>query len=315
MLHTTNLVLLVGKNEMGDFSPRKATIYKTNDSNVICSFWPFTSNITLAKINKKRIILQESSFIHIYSTEDMTALHKIDIGNNITPNHIVLSSSSEKNNFLVYTTSENEGIIKVYDLLYLSYKGTFQAHKTQIEQMNINSNGDMLVTCSIKGTMIRVFSLPKGEKIHTIKRGISNAQVFSIAFDIEKNDKIVLSGNTGTIHIIDLKENLPFTSVNNGKNEPNGESGLFGFVNKIKSQIISKDYEEMMNYQRPCISANFQEIKDRNIIGFKGGSGGLKVFAINERGEYYLFDVNYKSNTINKIYENDLTKLKLIDNE
>lgn len=315
MLHTTNLVLLVGKDEMGDFSPRKATIYKTNDNNVICSFWPFTSNITLAKINKKRIILQESSFIHIYSTEDMTSLHKIDIGNNITPNHIVLSSSSEKNNFLIYSTSENEGIIKVYDLLYLSYKGTFQAHKTQIEQMNINSNGDMVVTCSIKGTMIRVFSLPKGDKLYTIKRGIANAQVFSIAFDIEKNDKIVLSGNTGTIHIIDLKESNTSNTVSNSKTETNGESGLFGFVSKIKSQIISKDYEEMMNYQRPCISANFAEMKDRNIICFKGGSGGYKVFAINERGEFYLFNVSYKSYTMSKISENDLTKLRLIDNE
>ena len=310
MLHSTNLILLVGKNEIGDFSPRKATIYKTNDNNVICSFWPFASNITMAKLNKKRIILKESTFIHIYSTIDMTSLHKIDLGTVVSPNHICLSSSSEKNNFLVYSTSENEGIIKVYDLLYLTYKGTFQAHQTQIEQMNINAYGDMLVTCSIKGTIIRVFSLPKGDKLYTFKRGITNAMIYSLSFDMEKNDKIVLSGDTGTIHIIDLKDITPSTQNNDNK-----DGGIFGFVSKMKNKIISKDYDDMISSTRPCISVNYNELKIRNIVAFKGGSAGNKIISVTEIGKYYLFDVNYKSGTMNKVYDNDLSTLKLIDNE
>ena len=306
MLNTTNLLLLVGQNEIGDFSPRKATIYKTNGGKIICSSWPFSSVITLAKINKKRVILLENTNLHVYATEDMSEIHNIDIGTDISANHICLSPSSDKNNFLIYSKSDDEGIIKVYDLLYLTYKTSIQAHKTKIEKMNINSHGNLMVTTSIKGSIIRVFSLPKGEKLFSFKRGLTYASIYSICFDMDTNTKIVLSSDTGTIHIIDIEANQNDTPSTN-------EGGIYGFMSNLKSKIISKDYEEMMNYKRPCISMNFNEIKNKNIISFKGGSNGKKVFAVSEKGMYYLYEVNYQSATMIQILEQDLCCLKLVE--
>ena len=37
----------------------------------------------------------------------------------------------------------------------------------KILKMSLNYEGDRLATCSCKGTIIRVFSLPKGEKLCT----------------------------------------------------------------------------------------------------------------------------------------------------
>ena len=332
MLNTTNLVLLVGQNEIGDFSPRKGTIYQIKDNTVICSFWPFSNPITLAKLNKQRIILLENTTIHIFSTNDMKALHSLDIGiNNINnsiiynnnvnyKNKICLSSSSDKNNFLIYSSNESEGIIKVYDLLYLTYKTTIQAHKGPIEQMNINSNGDLLVTSSIKGTTIRVFSLPKGDKLYNFRRGIASATIFSINFDIETNSKIVLLSNTGTIHIFNLGKRENFDNNNRKKSsdfymndEKNNNKGIFGYVTDFvkKSNFISKDYEDLYNYERPIISGNFSDIKTKNIICFNGKNTN-EIITVNENGIYHSFSVNYKKNSITKIMKETLDELKLI---
>ena len=327
MLNSTNLVLLIGQNEIGDFSPRKVTIYKTNDNSVICSFWPFPNIISMAKLNKQRIILLENSIIHIFSTIDMKSLHSLDIGNDNNNNNsnnnninytnkITLSPSSDKNNFLIYSTSENEGILKIYDLLYLTYKTTIQAHKGPIEKMSINSNGDLLVTSSIKGTTIRVFSLPKGDKLYTFRRGYSNAKIFSINFDIETNSKIVLLSNTGTIHIFDLNKKQIFNNNNHSISDSicdDHKKGIFNyFTDYIKNNnFINKNYEDIYNYERPIISGNFPEIKTKNIICFNGNNTN-EIITVSENGIYHLFNVDYKNNKITKISKEILDELKLI---
>lgn len=208
MLHTTNLILLVGHSDFGDFSPRKATIWSTIDNSIICSSWPFTEKIYLAKINKKRMIICERNFMHIYTTGDMKVLHTLDIG--VTcPGRLVLSSNAEKNNFVCFSSSSDEGIISVYDLLYLSSKNLIKAHKSPISKLALNSRCDMVASCSAKGTIIRVFSVPKGEKLFTYKRGIANALIYCINFSND-SEKLITSSDTGTVHVFDLKSNYKY---------------------------------------------------------------------------------------------------------
>jgi autophagy-related protein 18 len=203
MLYSTNLVLLVGHSDFGDFSPRRVTIWSTNENCVICSSWPFTHKISLAKLNKKRMVVLERNILHFYSTDDMNLLHSIEVGN-LSPDKIALSPN-EKNNFLCYSSSHDEGIVKIYDLLFFSIKASFYAHKSEISHLTINNKGDMIVTSSSKGTILRVFSLPKGEKLYTFKRGISSAKIFSINFS-QDNRHIISTSDTGTLHVFDLRQ-------------------------------------------------------------------------------------------------------------
>jgi len=143
------------------------------------------------------------NFLHIYTTGDMKIMNTIDVGT-VTLGKLVLSANSEKNNFVCFSSSSDEGMVKVYDLLYLSFKTSIKAHKSPILKMALNFKGDMLATCSCKGTIIRVFSLPKGEKIITFKRGISAAYIFCLNFSFE-NDKLITTSDTGTMHVFDLK--------------------------------------------------------------------------------------------------------------
>jgi WD40 repeat protein len=134
MLYKTNIVLLVGLTDNGDFSPRKVTIWSTSKNLVLCSSNPFTSKITVAKINKVRMIIGERNFLHIYSTGEMTALHAFEISD-ISLGKLILSANSERNVWLCFSTSKDEGEVQVYDTIYpKSIKVRIKAHKSPIQK-------------------------------------------------------------------------------------------------------------------------------------------------------------------------------------
>ena len=164
---------MVDLTEFEDFSPKKVTIWITSKNLALCSSYPFNSKIFLAKINKARMIIVESNYLHIYSTDEMKNLHTLEISH-ISLGQLVLSGNSEKNAWLCFSTSKDEGAIKLYDtydtLYPTSLKTQIKAHKNPILKMCLNNEGDKLETCLCKGIIIRIFSLPKGDKICTFKR-------------------------------------------------------------------------------------------------------------------------------------------------
>jgi WD40 repeat protein len=203
MLYTTNLILLVGATDFGDFSPKKITIWSTSQNIVLCSSWPFLEKIRIAKINKKRMIICERNLMYVYTTADMKVLQTLEVGY-ITLGKLVLSPNSDKNNFACYSSNDDEGVVKVFDTIYLNVKTTIKAHKSPVLRMAINYNGDMLCSSSCKGTIIRVFNLPKGDRVVTVKRGLSSAYIFCMNFSLN-SEKLLVTSDRGTMHIFDLK--------------------------------------------------------------------------------------------------------------
>lgn len=297
MLHTTNMVLLVGAKDYGEFSPRKVTIWSTSDNSVICSFWPFNNPILMAKINKRRLIVCEKTSMHIYSTEDMRILHTIEVGN-LQEGRLALSVSSEKNNYVCYSSHSDEGIVKVYDLLYLTFKNSITAHKTPIMRMVLNIKGDLLATCSCKGTMIRIFSLPKGEKIITLKRGMSYANVLSMNFSTN-SEMFILSSDTGTIHFFLLNQKDSCTSY------------VSNFFQNLSTKIIPKEYEDVISVTRSQVSYNSNVLKVSNIVSLNPNNIN-EAFMFNSNGVYCLLAINYEDRLVSKISESQISQLKLI---
>ena len=304
MLYTTNLILLVGLTEFGDFSPKKVTIWSTSQNVVLCSSYPFSSNINIAKINKLRLIIGERNFLHIYSTGDMKILHTIDVGS-VTLGKLVLSSNSEKNNWVCFSSSNDEGLVKVYNTLYPSMKTHIKAHKSPILKMCLNSVGDRLATCSCKGTIIRVFSLPKGDKILTYKRGISSAFIFCLNFSSD-NQKLISSSDTGTLHIFDLKQ-----EEEEHDKQPKGVAKFFNraFVT-VASKLMPKDYEDTFGTQGASLVYNGDILKMSNLVSFNPKNPN-EAFCFTSDGTFYLFWINYEKKTITKYFERNMKDLKL----
>ena len=293
MMYTSNLVVLVGKEEHGDFSPKKVTIWSTSHNVVLCSSFAFSAEINIAKINKLRMIVGERNFLHIYSTGDMKILHTIDVGP-VTLGRLVLSPNSDKNNWVCFSSKNDEGVVNVYDTLYPSFKCHIKAHKSPILKMCLNSLGDRLATCSCKGTIIRVFSLPKGEKILTYKRGISAAFIFSLNFSA--NNEKLISTSSGSLHIFDLKNNEEdYNSQAKGFNK-----FLYRSFVTIAGKLMPKDYEDTFGTQGASLMYSHESMRISNISSFNPKNAN-EAFTFTSDGSYYLFSINYENKAINQL--------------
>ena len=69
----------------------------------------------------------------------------------------------------------------------------------------------MLATASDKGTVIRVFSIPNGDKIAQFRRGTKSARIFSLSFNAAST-LLAVTSDSETVHIFRL----------NGQSRPSG---------------------------------------------------------------------------------------------
>ena len=97
---------------------------------------------------------------------------RLDVDNHL--GRICLSSNALINPYLVYSQSLKEGLLEVYDTSTQKKVNTIRCHRTPILKIGMGPFGNLVATCSTQGTMIRVFSIPNGEKLYTFTRGIKN---------------------------------------------------------------------------------------------------------------------------------------------
>ena len=78
------------------------------------------------------------------------------------------------------------------------------AHDTPLAALTFNSSGSLLATASEKGTVIRIFSAPTGNKLFELRRGVKRcAVIYSLSFSSDDR-YLSASSNTETIHIFKL---------------------------------------------------------------------------------------------------------------
>lgn len=89
------------------------------------------------------------------------------------------------------------------DALTLSVTNIIQAHKAPLAAVAFNPAGTLLATASDKGTVIRVFGVPNGDKVAQFRRGTYNARIFSINFNAVST-LLSVSSDSDTVHIFKL---------------------------------------------------------------------------------------------------------------
>ena len=304
MLNSTNLVLLVSLTEFGDFSPKKITVWSTTQNCVLCSSFPFTANIEIAKLNSVRMIIKERHFMHIYSSKNLKVLQSLDIGD-VSLGKLVLSANTEKNIWVCCSSSKDEGIVKVYDTLYPSLKAEIKAHKSPILKMSMNKEGNRLATCSCKGTIIRIFSLPKGDKLCTFKRGIEPALIFCMNFSMN-SEKLISSSDNGMVHVFDIKEEMEL--IENNK-ETKGKMKVIGrFLSTLASKFVPSDYEDTFGTSGASLYYKADSLKLSNLVAFSNENMN-EAFCFTSAGNYYLFNIDYNSKKFDKSYERNMREL------
>lgn len=311
MLHKSNIILLVGLTEFGDFSPNCIVLWQTEKNMPFYHSLPFRSKIIAAKINKCRMIVAERNNVHIFSTGEINKLHTYEVSD-ICLGKLILSNNIDKNVWVCFSTSQDQGEVKIYDSLYPSTKKIqIKAHKSPILKLSLSDKGDRLATCSCKGTIIRIFSLPDGQKICTFKRGINPAYIFCMNFSKE-GDKLIVSCDKGVINVFDIEEEIEKLSENK---EAKGFKKVFyrGLIT-IASALLPKDYEDSLGVKGSDISYSGEEVQISNVVGFTGDKI-KEAFSFSSDGTFNRYSIDYVNKTMTKEESKNIKEMKEIDNK
>ena len=128
--------------------------------------------------------------------------------------------------------------------------------------LKLSQDGDILVTASEKGTLLRVFNTQSGEQINELRRGADQAVITDICID-PQNNNIACASDKGTIHI--------FSTATDGEktNKKSTWSALAGAVGYLGSAWSFAQFRVKQNHCKVAIIDN-------------------KIFAISKSGNYYM---------------------------
>lgn len=81
---------------------------------------------------------------------------------------------------------------------------TISAHDSPLAAMKFNADGSKLATASEKGTVIRVFGCPSGDRLFEFRRGMKRCvTIYSLAFSLDSM-YLAAASNTETVHVFKL---------------------------------------------------------------------------------------------------------------
>ena len=167
----------------------------------------------------------------IYDILHMNLVYTIATSPN--PNAICALSANENKGYLIYPLPKAQeeassrpshappsskfvpptsGELLIFDADSLKNVNVVEAHRAPLSCVALNDKGTLMATASDTGTIIRVFSVPDGEKLYQFRRGTYPATIYNMSFnptpkestDMRDTKFLAVSSTTDTIHIFKL---------------------------------------------------------------------------------------------------------------
>ena len=98
------------------------------------------------------------------------------------------------------------GEVLIFDTLTLKAVNVIEAHRSPLCCIALNNDGTLLATASETGTIIRVFSVPHGQKLYQFRRGTYPSTIYSMSFNLSST-LLCVSSMSDTVHIFRLGGN------------------------------------------------------------------------------------------------------------
>ncbi|KAH8858292.1 WD repeat domain phosphoinositide-interacting protein 2 [Schistosoma japonicum] len=197
-LFNRSLVTLVSQNDM-----RRLLVAHSRINTLICHY-RYTLTILAVKMNHQRLVVCVEDGIFIHNMRDMQLLHKVEE----TPpnrNGVIALSANESNCYLAYPGSHRVGTVFIFDALSFQNVTSIAAHDGLLACLTFNARANLLATASEKGTVIRVFSIPQGEKVIEFRRGLTRCvSICSLSFSMN-SQYLVAASHTETVHVFKLE--------------------------------------------------------------------------------------------------------------
>ncbi len=191
-------------------------------ASVICEL-TFPTAVLAVRLNRKRLAVVLEEEIYLYDISNMALLSTIATSPN--PNAIFALSPSSDRCFIVYPLPKaredngerrpahapplstyvppTSGELIVYNTATAKAVNVIEAHRSPLSAVALNNDGTKVATASETGTIIRVFSVPDGQKLYQFRRGTYPSTIYSMSFNLSST-LLCVSSTTETVHIFRL---------------------------------------------------------------------------------------------------------------
>lgn len=222
-------------------------------------------------------------------------------GKNKNYQAIFSCSYSDSSRLLAFPSSDRPaGYFTVYS--FTKDESThFNAHEHDIEVLEMDFSGKLVASASKKGTIIRVFKVRDGKVLQEFRRGIDNAKIMSLCFDIT-GSMLALSSDSGTIHVY---------AVNNDELSVGENSSV---VTNTGSEVLQK--KSRLGFFKKAIQyfdkeSSFCQLKvDEKIVFVNFNFDSSEVFVYKATGKIWKFEFPKEIEKMKK--KIDLTDFKRI---
>ena len=198
--------------------------------------------------------------------------------------------NKQKKEYLLAILDEQVGEVKVVTIGHENYEIvseiTIRAHESSIRCVALNQDGSMLATVSEKGTLVRVFNIDTGVKIHEFRRGNLAKEIYSLTFN-HKGDLIsCVSRETLHVFVVDFKE-WKARLASNTENSANSS------LSTIWSYVTTTIYEPLET--TPTSTFKYPNIDGVSVCTFETNDESILV--CNNKGVYVSLKFDWNSNT------------------
>ncbi|XP_060700878.1 WD repeat domain phosphoinositide-interacting protein 1 isoform X5 [Hemiscyllium ocellatum] len=222
-LFSSSLVVIVSLS-----TPQKMNVYHFKKGTEICNY-SYSNTILTVRLNRQRLVVCLEESIYIHNIKDLKLLKTIQ---DIPPNRTGLCALSinHSNSYLAYPGNATIGEIVIYDANNL-------------------------------GTVIRVFSIPEGEKLYEFRRGMKRyVNIGSLAFSGD-SQFLSASSNTETIHIFKLEQ----PSQSRPQEESPTWSGYMGKMFMAATNYLPTQVSGIINQDRAFATVRLNFSGQRSI--------------------------------------------------
>uniref|UniRef100_A0A3P9LJC6 WD repeat domain, phosphoinositide interacting 1 n=1 Tax=Oryzias latipes TaxID=8090 RepID=A0A3P9LJC6_ORYLA len=261
-LFSSSLVVVVSLS-----MPRRMNVYHFKKGTEICNY-SYSNNILSVRLNRQNILHKSN-----YNTElRRKCSHYSVVG-------LCALSVNQSNSYLAYPGSATMGEITIYD----STVTLIQAHDSPLAALTFNASGSKLASASEKGTVIRVFSIPEGQKLFEFRRGMKRyVSISSLSFSADAQF-LCASSNTETVHIFKLEQH---------NEESPTWSAYVGKMFTAASTYLPTHVSDMMHQDRAFATVRLNMFGLKNICALATIQKLPRLLAASSDGFLYIYNVD-----------------------
>nr|XP_040032666.1 WD repeat domain phosphoinositide-interacting protein 1-like isoform X2 [Gasterosteus aculeatus aculeatus] len=279
-LFSSSLVVVVGVS-----MPRRMNVYHFKKGTEICNY-SYSNNILSVRLNRQRLVVCLEESVYIHNIKDMKLLKTL-LNTPANPTGLCALSVNHSNSHLAYPGSATVGEITVYDANNLSTLTLIQAHDSPLAALAFNGSGTKLASASEKGTVIRVFSVPEGQRLFEFRRGMKRyVRISSLSFSADAQF-LCASSNTETIHIFKLEQHSP----SRDEQSPTW-SAYMGKMFTAASTYLPSQVSDMMHQDRAFATVRLNTSGLKNISALATIQKLPRLLVASSDGSLYIYNVD-----------------------